>query len=119
MERSDPEQQQRLFSTALPPIEMLVVQHTPQRPGDAWRLDHPYVAAPDLPTATLWANLPTFLEVGRGGIHPHQLAQRIPLSPHELLDGLVTSALVDQVHIARTGNVVTVTTTGARTVLHA
>lgn len=113
MERSDPEQQRRWLSTALPPIEMLLVQLTPPRPDDAWSLDHPYVAAPDLPSATLWANLPTLLEMGRGGAHPHLLAQRIPLAPHELLDALVTSVLVDQFHIARTGNVVTVATTGA------
>lgn len=82
MERSDPAQQPRLLSTAFPPIEQLVVQLTPPRPHDAWSLDHPYVAAPDLATATLWANLPTFLEMGRSGIHPHELAQRIPLASH-------------------------------------
>jgi len=113
MERPDPEQQRRWLSTAVRPIEILLVRVVPPRPDDAWRLDHPYVAAPDLPTATLWANLPTLLELGRLGAHPNQIAKRIQLAPHELLAAIVTSMLVDQYHIARTGNTVTITTTGA------
>lgn len=112
MERPDPKQQIRWLSTAFPPIEMLLVRILPPRPADAWSLDHPYIAAPNLPTATLWANLPTFLELGRSGAHPNQIAPRLQLAPHELLEGIVTSVLVDQLHIARTSNTVTITTTG-------
>ena len=67
MERADPKRQIRWLSAALPPIEAIFVERAPLRPGDAWSLDNRYVSAPSLPTASLWANLATFLQLGRGG----------------------------------------------------